>query len=359
MHSAAEVHQILVGAARHDAITAMARSVRDQLARFVRSEIYAMHRAPDVDDIASLDDLPPARPGRVLVYHASIGEPSVTQLLLRRTERLVVVYHNITPPELAVRFDPRLAELLAWGRVELGLLSERAVLAVGVSEFNARELRSLGYTNVRVIPVGLDVKRLTRLDASPDMLRHVDEHARGPVVLAVGQLIPHKRVEDLIQAHHLLVDYLGREVTTIVVGRARAADYEAGLQRMLSRLGLAQFWLVGPRSDADLAALYRRASLFVTTSEHEGLCVPPLEAMSFGVPVVARAVAALPDTLGDAAMLYPGDGGPTHVAEAMHAVTSDRALASAMSRLGHRNLVRFDRARIDADWLDAVQEVVG
>ena len=59
-----------------------------------------------------------------------------------------------------------------------------------------------------------------------------------------------------------------------------------------------------------LAAYYRRADVFVTMSEHEGVCVPLLEAMSFEVPVVARAFGAIPETMGDAGLLLPAEDDP-------------------------------------------------
>jgi glycosyltransferase involved in cell wall biosynthesis len=117
-------------------------------------------------------------------------------------------------------------------------------------------------------------------------------------------------------------------------------SYRSALARYSRELNLDRSSLFGWVSDEQLAALYRRADLFVTCSEHEGFCVPLLEAMAWDVPVVARRFAAVPETLGDAGVLVDPDDGPLVLAEAMHDALTDDAL--------RRTLVDRGRARIEA-----------
>ena len=114
----------------------------------------------------------------------------------------------------------------------------------------------------------------------------------------------------------------------------------------------------GQITDAELAAVYRRADLFVTASMHEGLCIPILEAMAAGVPVVGRAVGALPDTVGDAGLLLPADAGPEMFAEAVGELLDDQGLRSRMAFRGRQRLRDFDEDAATTSFLEQLAKVV-
>jgi glycosyltransferase involved in cell wall biosynthesis len=105
--------------------------------------------------------------------------------------------------------------------------------------------------------------------------------------------------------------------------------------------------LSGKVSDDTLAAFYRRADLFVTLSVHEGFCIPVVEAMAFDVPVLATAVAALPETIGDAGLLLPPAPAATLVAEAASRLLTDRSLRAELIENGRRRV--DDHATIGAE----------
>jgi glycosyltransferase involved in cell wall biosynthesis len=233
------------------------------------------------------------------------------------------------------------------GRRELAALSRRAVMALAASEFNAEDLRSLGYRNVRVSPLLLDVDRLQALEPNALTVNHFEQMVKGPVVLFVGQLLPHKRPDFLLQAYHALTTYLDPEAHLILVGSPRLPRYTAALELLVRELHLPRAWITGRVGDDELVAFYRRADLFVTASEHEGFCAPLLEAMAFDVPVLARSFAAIPETVQDAALLLAPDDGPLVMAEAMRLALEDDALRAGLVRRGRRRLAHFapDAAR--------------
>jgi glycosyltransferase involved in cell wall biosynthesis len=65
-----------------------------------------------------------------------------------------------------------------------------------------------------------------------------------------------------------------------------------------------RFIFTGPVPDVELAAYYRTASVYISLSEHEGFCVPLVEAMAMDVPILAYSAAAVPDTLGGAGVQF-------------------------------------------------------
>ena len=354
-----EIHQIVVSASAGDAVTNAALDFQQVLQRVAPSGLFARYVDPRLEGkVFPLSVYEAcAQPDDLLIYHVSIGEPEVVQFLLGRRERLVLVYHNITPPEYFAGLDPAFAGLLACGRSELILLRDRAQMALAVSEFNARELLDLGYDNVRVSPLPIDVGRLHEIEPDPETAARLDE-LDGPLVLFVGQLLPHKRPDLLLQAYHVLTTYLIPDAHLVLLGPGRLEPYRLALETLAAQLNLHRAQIPGWLTREQLAAHYRQADLFVTVSEHEGVCVPLLEAMSFDVPVIARAFGAIPETMGDAGLLLPADDDPLLVAEAMAEVLTSEGLRGELIGRGRAGLADFKVDTARATFLEHLLDVV-
>ena len=353
------VHQVLVGAGRTDAITNMARSLREALRTLGPSEIYARHPAPGVDDVLTLDEFPKDDESpRTVVFHASGGDPDVFELLDSVAERIVLVFHNIAPAELFDDIDPHRAEMLRRGWWELEHLRPKVCLAIADSAHNADCLKGIGYGDVSIIAAGVDTHRLQRLTPDPAMWHRFGHEVHGPLIAYVGQAVPHKRPEVLVQMLYLLRHHLHRTVTLAVVGPPTVPIVNAAALEQARVLRVPGCLFYGQLTDTQLAAVYRRADLFVTASMHEGLCIPVLEAMAAGVPVLARAVGALPDTLGGAGLLLPEDAGPEHFSEAVGLLLDDKDLRSQMAYRGRQRVRDFDEKTARGSFLELVVGVL-
>jgi L-malate glycosyltransferase len=228
-------------------------------------------------------------------------------------------------------------------------LRHRVSIAVAVSEYNARELAAMGYQDVRIVPPVLDPFRLLDVEPNPSTLNHLDNALGAPFLLYVGQLLPHKRPDLLVEAMHIAATYLNFEPYLLLVGHARLSRYHQAIAEQIRELNLPNVHLVGSVSTEDLAAYYRRAMAVVTASEHEGFCVPLVEAMAFGNPVIARACGAIPETLADGGLCLPADAGPELFAEAFFAVTHDDEIRNDLARRARERaeVFRVDRAKED------------
>ena len=353
-----QIHQIVVSASAGDAVTNAALGFQEVLQRVGPSAIFARYVDPRLDGSVFPLTVYEAcgDPDNLLIYHVSIGEPEVVQFLLGRQERLVLMYHNITPPEYFQEFDLTFAGLLTCGRSELALLRDRAEMALAVSEFNARELETLGYADVRVSPLPIDAGSLNAVvpdAATAEALKELD----GPLLLFVGQLLPHKRPDLLLQAYHVLTTYLVPDAHLVLLGPGRLERYQRALQTLALQLNLHRARIPGWVTPEQLAAHYRRADVFVTMSEHEGVCVPLLEAMSFNVPVVARSFGAIPETMGDAGLLLPADEDPFLAAEAIAEVLTSEELRSKLIARGRSRLQSFDIETARATFLGHLLQV--
>lgn len=331
------VDQLLVGATPGDAIFGEALFLRDVLReRGYRSEIYAESIAAHISSEARDARTYQPRADDVLFYHYSIGT-ALTTAVLGWDVRLALIYHNVTPAQYFRGVNPTLEAAAAKGRAELPQLRERTLLALGDSLYNQRELDEAGFrpTGCQPLPA------LLRADAKPDtnVLRTLRD---GRVnVLFVGRVLPHKRQDDLVRFLFYLRQ-LQPSARLILVGAWNGAEaYVAGLLAMAAGLGLGEHVvLAGHVSDGALLSYYQSADLFVSASEHEGFCVPMVEAMSLGVPIIARASTAIPETLGDAGILIREPRWDV-AAAAADTLLRDKTLRTAMHARGLQRALEF------------------
>jgi len=191
-----------------------------------------------------------------------------------------------------------------------------------VSRFNASELERLGVPRVEVFPLLFDTDRLDR-PADPMILNKF--RARMTNILFVGRMAPNKCVEELIQAYawYAAINPFSR---LILVGSDRSAPrYYAMLRMLVAELDLNNVCFELFASPAGLVAYYELADVFVTPSRHEGYCLPLVEAMHKGMPVIARDSGGMPEAMGGAGVRYD-DMDPCELAELIHRVVSDTTL---------------------------------
>jgi glycosyltransferase involved in cell wall biosynthesis len=339
------VDQIVAGATPGDAVTESALLIRAALRKAVDSEMWAYHLDWRLGDIVGWTGRYPAPRDRrrhdVIMYHVSISQDGLNDFVIRRHEKLMLVYHNITPAPFFERIDPGFARYLSDARDDLPRLLGRAGAVIADSEFNAAELRALGHEHVHVVPPPLHLERLLHTPPDPRFEQIVADRGRNGVVLYVGQLLPHKRPDLLLAAHHLVTTNHAPDALLVLAGAARNQRYRDAVHTWCHDMGLENVWITGEVTDAQLSALYRGADVFVTPSEHEGFCVPLVEAFAFGIPVIARDHGAIAETAGDAALVLPADSGARDLAEAIQRVLSDDALRAVMAARGHERAQGF------------------
>lgn len=336
------LRQVLVGAAPGDAVTQIARAIRGRVGPVLGAEIYAVHRDPGVPDVASIEDMPsPTSPDDIVLYHLSIGHPMLVRMLRRRPERLVLHYHNITPPEHFDSVDPQFAALLRAGRDEMRQLAPEAVAVFADSTYNALEIQPHTTRQVVVVSPPLEFGRLAQVEAHPATMRHFEEAVEHPVVLVLGQVLPHKRPDVVVSAAFLLRAHVGMDVQVVIAGTHRHGGYGDRLSDFIERMGLGNVWVTGRLPDDELSAVIRNTDVLLVPSLHEGFCVPIVEANHHGIPIIARGAGAIPETLGDGGICLPIGAGPELFAEATARVLGDDSLRSQLSERSDLNRHRF------------------
>lgn len=345
------IDQVIPTLASRDAIGRHTLQVRDLLREMgFASDIYYANASTDVlgegRHIEKLGDADPS--GRWLLYQLSIGSPAAIAFA-KRPEPKLVDYHNITPVELISPWEPEVGEELRIGRAQMRHLARLTTFAMADSAYNEAELKAVGYKATAVAPLLIDVEEFAGKPDGALARRLAAERARGGGdLLFVGKVAPHKAQHDLLKAlaaYRLLYDPSAR---LRLVGGPIGETYSWALERFAEEIGVTEAVdLPGSVSHAELIAYYRGADVFVCLSDHEGFCVPLVEAMYHGLPVVAYGAAAVPDTVGDAGLVLDTKE-PVPVAAAIHRVVRDESLrtmlrSAAAERVASMSLERSRR----------------
>ncbi len=353
------IHQFVPMLHRRDAVGEHTRSLRDRLvAAGIISRIYT--ELPDPETVAEtrpyLSYEADAEPGDLLVYQVATCS-ALAGWLADRPEPLVLNYHSITPPDFFARWNNAIARLQVGAIAELSRLAPRAALGIGVSSFDAEELRRAGCTRTVVIPVaGVAVPPVTPDRATLERLSDRRD-GDGPQWLSVGRLAPNKDHQETIAALFVARATCAPRAQLTLVGSPTEPSYAAALHRYADSLGLdGAVTFEDGLSDSELSAHYEAADVLVMLSDHEGFAVPLLEAMAHGLPVVAFAAGAVPEVLGGAGVLLE-EKGPRHVAGAVTQVTGDPGRRDSLASTGRDRVAAFGLERAGSDLVEALQAV--
>jgi len=242
-----------------------------------------------------------ARHDDVVLLHLSIGS-IVNDIFTRVPGRKAILYHNITPQSFFVPFQKQIARNLEKGREQMSKLAGAAGVIMADSRFNASELAEAGYRDVKQLPILLDS---TNLCLPPDR-KLLSQYGDGKInVVFVGRCVPNKKIEDVLQCFAYFQKTVEPRSRLILVGSYTGMERYFQLLTVMARdLRLDDTHFLGTLTQSRLNAIYRRASVFLCMSEHEGFCIPILESMINDVPVLAYSAAAVPETMAGAGVLF-------------------------------------------------------
>jgi glycosyltransferase involved in cell wall biosynthesis len=351
------IHHFVPVLHRGDAVGRHTLRLRDATrARGINSDIYVDLVQDETADETrpALDYDAQARPGDVVVYQLATAS-SMAPWLAGRRETLVVNYHNITPPELLEPWDHYLALGQERALGDLDVLAPRTALAVADSTYNEAHLAEAGFSATAVVPpsaaLGPEVT-----PAQPSAPRDRRRDARW---LAVGRLAPNKAVEHALAALAVTRQHRDPTATLQVIGRPVTDTYERALRRQVAELGLTDaVTFAGYASDDAVAAAYATADVLVVTSEHEGFCVPVVEAMAAGLPVVAFDLGAVPEVLGGAGVLV-ATRDPYALSRAIGDLLADPAQHRQVLEAGRRRLAELNLGSAAEHFVDLLLPLAG
>jgi glycosyltransferase involved in cell wall biosynthesis len=264
----------------------------------------------------------------VTLFHA----PHYVLPPLVRCTSVVTIHdciHLMFPQYLPNRFAYQYA------RASIRLAARRATRIMTVSESSKRDILKFVDTEPEKIDVIYNAydDRFAIDPREEDVVRVRERYQlESEFVLYAGNVKPHKNLERLIEAFHL-VRKRGLEYLKLVLIGDEISKYTA-LRRAVHHHQLHKYVrFLGYLPEETLAVMYRLAGVFVFPSLYEGFGLPPLEAMASGTPVVTSNVSSLPEVAGDAAVLVdPYD--PRAIADGIYQVLTNEQLRRDLRRKG-------------------------
>ncbi len=351
------VHQLIHTLSYGDAISgetiAMQRALREL--GFV-SEIYAINVHPHYKaraqeyGVRNYQELRKDQQGEVIL-HYSLGSP-LNKLYRELTGyKRTLIYHNLTPPKWFYGVNPRIVADIESGMSELPELCQISDRLISDSKFNAGELAKFGFSSA-VLELPVDPARWSE-PANPGILGILRSQP-GINLVHIGRIAPNKCIEDVIKVFYFLRHFIDKNARLWLPGIDIDTElYSFSLKRLVHELSLEDSVnFCGCMADSELRALYEAGSLYLCMSEHEGFCVPVIEAMYFGMPVVAFNSSALPDTVGDGGIIF-NEKRHNEIAELVFEVGSDTQLRRDLITRGKQRVseLSYDRFKLAVEKL--------
>jgi len=295
------IHQFVSSFSPRDAVGNIVLSIRDILREAgYNSDIYAEMIHPEMKSEAiSYIKYSKENYNDILFYHHSFASDLVDYLLPLQ-QRIVLIYHNITPSHFFKGVDENTATGSNYGRVQLTLLKEKVKGVLCFSKYSEEELKQKGFSNTVVVPAIINLKKHDYKKNSSLLKKFLD----SVNIISVGRIVPHKKIEDILKVFAYYHECINDNSKLFIIGKYHKSDpYYQWLQEVINTLNLKNVYFLDDVSDEDLMSYYELADIYIILSEHEGFCVPLVESMNHNVPILAYAAAAVPETLGGSGIL--------------------------------------------------------
>ena len=342
-----QIHQIHPIVSYGDAIGNEMMEIRDVLREFgYKSDVYAKFIHPKLENIKNHTDyIKVSSPQNILIVHYSIEYGSELLDFIRSLpDKKILLYHNITPPVFFRNFNSAYEHATKNGIYELKHEILNIVdVALGDSEFNRNDLINAGFKKTGVLPY---LTNFTKFDITPNkeiIQKYSDEFVN---LLVVGRISPNKKVDYAIKCFYYYNKYINSRSRLLLVGSYQGMDlYYNYLNNLVLKLGLKNVYFTGHVTLDELVSYYKTGDIFLTMSKHEGFCVPLLEGMHFGVPILAYNSTAIPETLGGTGVLI-NKKNYLEIAELINLLVEDKVLRDRIVKKQSERLKFFSRERI-------------
>jgi glycosyltransferase involved in cell wall biosynthesis len=296
------VHQILPALSYRDAVSNDAITIQSILRKQgFKSEIYAKYIHPNVAKYAKNIREYRENHQNILFYHFSLAGDDITEFVKSTPAKKALIYHNITPPLFFQDFDINLMKHCRNGLNELKSLPQSFFMGIGDSEYNRLNLEAVGFNKTDVLPIFIDWNKFPR---NCGKSKQKSGTSKEFIVLFVGRLSPNKKIEDIIKIFYYFNKSINSESKLVLCGDNQIPRYSMFLKNLVNSLKLQDSVIfTGSVTDEQIHNYYGLADIFLCMSEHEGFCVPLLEAMYYDLPIIAYNSTAIPYTLNNSGIL--------------------------------------------------------
>ncbi|MBN2016431.1 glycosyltransferase [Candidatus Dojkabacteria bacterium] len=351
------IHQFVREITIGDATSNEMRFIQSILKRNgYRSDIFAWKIDSRIKNIYYYKKYKPNK-NDILIYHLTGKDDLVLPFLKKFLNRKILIYHNITPSHFFSGYSNKFVRDLTEGRECLQKSSKMFDLAFGDSKFNAQELRSMNFKNVRTLPIIYDFERLDNLQEDRVLSAKLKNEYITNIVF-IGRIAPNKKQDDLIKTFYLYNKYVNAFSRLFLVGADFIVPrYVNEIKNLIKILELDSLvTITGHITDREWITYYKNADLFVSMSEHEGFFVPALECMHLKIPMLLYKSTAVPDTASNTAVYFDKKNFEV-VAEMMDLVLK-KDVKTRLFENSKKRLKNFQKDKISKFFLSEINKFI-
>jgi len=265
---------------------------------------------------------------------------------LKNRPKIIFDYHGITPPDY---IDARGKKMIARrSQQEIKLALDAADLCLVRSDFMAAELATFSRPK-KIIKLPLPIEKI-------EFSQEFNRKSNPPILLFVGRVARHKNLEILLTAVSLLKQEKVNFKLEIIgsFSRSSLAEERNRLELICRNLEInQQVKFRGEVSQKELKKFYQSSFALVIPSLHEGFAWPAIEAMGYGLPVIASSAGALPETIGQAGLLFnPRD--PKELKDKIMSLVNNKKLYQDLQIKGLKRIEEFSYVRFRDSLLNII-----
>lgn len=323
------------------------------------ASIYAENVDPRLPSglVRRIKRMPKLQDDDVILYHLSTGT-DLNYKLPKYKGRKILVYHNVTPCEFFADYSPHAWKLCKKGQEGLRYLADKVEYCIADSQYNKQDLIAAGYKcKIDVLPILIPFSDYDKTPNEKILRRYKNDKYVN--ILFTGRIAPNKKQEDIIKAFYMYQKYYNQKARLFLVGSYNGMEtYYHKLKNYVKELHLDNVYFTGHIKFDEILAYYNLSDLFLCMSEHEGFCVPLVEAMKFDLPVIAYDSSAIGDTLGGSGVLLK-DKNPLEVAGMIHYLTTHPDVMETLKEEQRARLNDFSHDKIEEQFLQYMSEFLG
>lgn len=354
-----KIVQVIPTVSFGDAVSNDARAICKVISEMgYKTGIYAENIDPRVNDpfVHRINKLPRLKKNDIVIFNHSTG----TDLCYKLPElggRKMMIYHNITPPNFFEFYSLRSKELTEYGYKGTEFLKDKVEYVMPVSEYNASDLRRMGYTCPMYIrPILIPFEDYEK-EPDKDIIEKYSGDGYTNIIF-VGRVAPNKKHEDVIKTFAYYKKHINPKSRLILVGSDTGMErYSGHLKSYIEALELDDVIFAGHISFKAILAYYRIADVFLCMSEHEGFCVPLAESMFFKVPIIAYDSSAIASTLGGSGILIK-EKDPVFVSMLIDRLVNDTELREYVIKKQTKRLADFSYDAVRESFVKGLSEFI-
>lgn len=237
-----------------------------------------------------------------IIYHHSVYWEEGFNIIKSAKARVIFRYHNITPEKFFESYSDADYKQCARGRKQtLEFIKEKPeAFWFCDSTFNSRDLTGVPLDRISICAPFNKLEEWGKTVPNEEILKELVE-GKTKNILFVGRVVPNKGHLMLLDILKCYIDHYGYDIKLRIIGKFfdEIEDYNEIVRNKIEELGLTDnIEFIGEVNDSILVTYYLGSDVMLVCSEHEGFCVPVVEAQFFGLPVVALNECAVPETIG-------------------------------------------------------------